>query len=79
MRDITFSSKCFKQYIQWSEDNPDIFARINDLIKDISRDPFKGIGKPEPLKGNWSDYWSRRINDEHRLIYRIEQEIIIIA
>lgn len=79
MRDITFNGKCFKQYRQWSQENTDIFERINELIIDILRDPFKGIGKPEPLKGQWSGYWSRRINDKHRLIYRVEQDAIIIV
>ena len=51
-----------------------ILSRINDLIKDCLRSPFKGIGKPEPLKGNYSGCWSRRINDEHRLVYKIFQE-----
>jgi len=79
MRDIKFSPECFKEYTNWSEVNPDIFNKINDLIKNILRDPFKGLGKPEPLKNNWKGYWSRRINDEHRLVYRVENETIFIA
>ncbi len=53
--------------------------RINTIIKDIQRSPFQGIGKPEPLKHNLSGYWSRRINDEHRLIYKVEKDAIKIA
>jgi toxin YoeB len=56
-----------------------IVQRIKMLIRDIDRDPFKGIGKPELLKGNWSGYWSRRIDSEHRLIYKVTQEQILIA
>ena len=60
-------------------ENPKIWGRINDLIKDIDRNYFKGIGKPEPLKHHRKGYWSRRITDEHRLIYKIENDKIIIA
>ncbi|HEY5326854.1 MAG TPA: Txe/YoeB family addiction module toxin [Mucilaginibacter sp.] len=56
-----------------------IIQRIKILIRDIDRDPFKGLGKPEPLKGNWSGYWSRRIDNEHRLIYKVTNEHILIA
>ena len=56
-----------------------MLKRINNLIKDISRSPFDGIGKPEMLKHALSGYWSRRINDEHRLVYKVEDESILIA
>ena len=56
-----------------------ILKRINDLIKAISREPFEGIGKPEPLRHGLSGYWSRRINDEHRLVYKVEGEDLLIA
>lgn len=67
----------------WQENDRDTAIKINKIIKDISRDPFKGIGKPEPLKGNLAGYWSRRISDEHRLVYRVSgtkpsQTLIII-
>ena len=55
-----------------------IVRRINEIIKDIKRSPFEGIGKPEPLRGNLSGYWSRRINDKDRLIYRIDEDNIYI-
>ncbi len=54
----------------------DIQDKINELIYDIARDPFKGKGKPEPLKGNWSGYWSRWITQEHRLVYKFEKDTI---
>jgi toxin YoeB len=56
----------------------EILRRINELIKDCRRSPFDGIGKPEPLKGDLSGYWSRRIDDEHRLVYRVEPDAIVI-
>lgn len=64
----------------WQEHDRKVVKRINTLIKDVMRDPFDGIGKPEPLKANLSGYWSRRITDEHRLVYSAtETEVVIIA
>jgi toxin YoeB len=79
MRHIKFSRACFKDYVAWSEANPEIFNKINQLIKEIIRDPFKGLGKPEPLKNDWKGYWSRRIDDKHRLVYKVEQDAVIFA
>jgi len=56
----------------WQQNDPDVVVKFSDLIKDIKRDPFKGIGKPEPLRGNLAGWWSRRITREHRLVYKIE-------
>lgn len=56
-----------------------MLKRINNLIRDIKRNPFKGLGEPEPLKHHWSGYWSRRINREHRLVYKIKDDVIFIA
>ncbi|MBS1556282.1 MAG: Txe/YoeB family addiction module toxin [Bacteroidetes bacterium] len=67
---ITFADVAWQQYQEWQESNSEILERINELIKQASRDPFKGIGKPEPLKGDLKGFWSRRINHEHRLVYR---------
>lgn len=67
---ISFAEIAWEQYQEWAESDPQIKARINELIKQTSRDPFKGIGKPEPLKGDLKGFWSRRINHEHRLVYR---------
>lgn len=65
--------------MDWQQTDKKILKRINDLIKAISREPFEGIGKPEPLRHGLSGYWSRRINDEHRLVYKVEGEDLLIA
>lgn len=67
---ISFADVAWAQYQEWVETNPEMLDRINELIKQCSREPFKGIGKPEPLKGDLKGFWSRRINQEHRLVYR---------
>lgn len=67
------------EYLYWQNQDKKTLKRINQLIKDIERNPFTGIGKPEPLKGNLSGFWSRRINDHHRLIYTIQGENCVIA
>ncbi len=79
MRNVAFSAPAFQEYNNWFETNTQLISRIKALIKDIDRYPFKGIGKPEPLKGNWAGYWSRRINDEHRLIYKVSDTQILIV
>ena len=68
---ITFSSKAWAQYCYWQSNDEKILARLNTLIEECRRHPFKGTGKPEPLGGNLTGWWSRRINSEHRLIYRV--------
>ena len=78
MRQIAFTPDAFKEYNDWVE-SPEIIEKIKILIRDIDRDAFRGLGKPEPLKGNWKGYWSRRINHEHRLIYKISELQIIIV
>ena len=67
-----FTNTAWKEYQYWQNENRQILKRINELIKDIERNGNIGIGKPEPLKHELSGYWSRRINNEHRLIYSIE-------
>ncbi len=79
MRNVAFTQAAFDEYNEWFKTNKQIIDRIKTLIKDISRDPFKGIGKPEPLKGNWAGYWSRRIDHEHRLVYKISDTQILIV
>jgi toxin YoeB len=68
---IAFTDNGWDDYLYWQHNDDDTLQKINDLIKEIKREPFKGPGKPEPLKGNLARYWSRRITGEHRLIYRI--------
>ena len=74
-----FAAKAWEDYLYWQGDDKKILARINELIRDIQRQPFKGLGKPEPLKGSLRTYWSRRINREHRLVYKISKETLYIA
>jgi toxin YoeB len=75
----TWSDKSWDDYLFWQKQNKNILKKINALIKDIERNPFEGLGKPEPLKGNLSGWWSRRIDDTHRIVYRIEKGILEIA
>ncbi|WP_372950047.1 Txe/YoeB family addiction module toxin [Mariniphaga sp.] len=79
MRRLVFDSGAFNDFCQWSIENKKVFNKIKSLIKNIDRTPFRGIGKPEPLKFNRKGYWSRRINDEHRLIYKVDVQNIYIA
>lgn len=68
---IVFSSTAWDDYLHWQGTDPKTLARINALLKECTRDPFRGTGKPEPLGGSLSGWWSRRINQEHRLVYRL--------
>ena len=79
MKRLQFDPIAFQHYQTWIRENPKIALRIGELLSDILRDPFKGIGKPEALKYNLKGYWSRRINDEHRLVYKVTSESIIIT
>ena len=76
---LTFSTKAWEQYLYWQTTDKKILKRINLLIKDIQRNPTEGIGKPEHLKHGLSGYWSRRINDEHRIVYKNQNDTILIA
>lgn len=76
---LTFSTKAWEEYLYWQTTDKKILKRINLLIKDIQRTPQEGIGKPEPLKHGLSGYWSRRINDEHRIVYKQGEDAILIA
>lgn len=76
---LTFSTNAWEQYLYWQTTDKKIVKRINLLIKDIQRTPHEGIGKPEPLKHGLSGYWSRRINDEHRIVYKYQDGTILIA
>ena len=78
MRTVTFSPSALNDLKLFKTGNQNLVFRILEIITDIQSSPFKGIGKPEPLKGNYQGFWSRRINDEHRLIYRVTNESIEI-
>lgn len=74
-----FADQAWEDYLYWQKTDKKKLKRINELIKAIERDHFKGIGDPEPLKFNWSGFWSRRIDKEHRLVYAVENDAILIA
>jgi toxin YoeB len=74
-----FSDDAWEDYLYWQATDKSVMKKINTLIKEIERTPFEGSGKPEPLKFNLSGWWSRRINLEHRLVYKIENDTIIIS
>ena len=76
---ITFSSTAWENYLYWQKTDKATLKRINTLIKAIQRDPFSGIGKPESLRHNLTGYWSRRINDEHRIVYKVADNHLYIA
>ena len=76
---ILFAKNAWEDYLYWQQTDKKFLKRINQLIGDIQRQPFQGLGKPEPLKFNWSGYWSRRINEEHRLVYKVQDDMIYIA
>ena len=76
---LIFAENAWEDYLYWQKTDKKILKRINTLIKDITREPFEGIGKPEPLKHALSGYWSRRINDEHRIVYKIQDNSLLIA
>jgi toxin YoeB len=78
MRNITFEQAAFEQFTSWATEDKKIYAKIVKLIDDTLRDPFDGLGKPEPLKYDLQGYWSRRITDEHRLVYKVTETSIII-
>ena len=76
---LKFAETAWEDYLYWQTADRKALRRINELVKAIQREPFAGIGKPEPLRGNWSGFWSRRIDSEHRLIYMIEGDELLIA
>jgi toxin YoeB len=76
---LVFAENAWEDYLYWQKTEKKLLKRINTLIKDIQREPFEGIGKPEPLKHALSGYWSRRINEEHRIVYKIDDECVLIA
>jgi len=76
---ISWAETAWEDYLYWQRTDKKTLTRINTLLKDIARQPFAGIGSPEPLKHYWSGYWSRRIDREHRLVYKVDNENIIVV
>lgn len=76
---VTFTEAVWNDYLWFQDTDNKLLKRINTLIKEIMWTPFEGMGKPEPLKANLSGYWSRRINTEHRLVYEVSEDNIIIV
>jgi toxin YoeB len=76
---IVFADRGWEDFTYWVENDRKIAARIVRLIKDIEREPFDGLGKPEPLRHDLTGFWSRRITDEHRLVYAVDKERVLIA
>ncbi|WP_111640015.1 Txe/YoeB family addiction module toxin [Marinomonas shanghaiensis] len=76
---LSWAENAWSDYLYWQQKDKKTLKRINTLIKDITRQPFEGLGDPEPLKYNWSGYWSRRIDREHRLVYSIEGNTLYIV
>ena len=71
---LIFHPNAWEDYLYWQQNDKQILKRLNQLIKDICRSPYEGIGKPEPLKYELAGFWSRRIDQEHRLVYRVEKD-----
>ncbi len=78
IRLIQWDFDAWEEYCNWQGKNKDVIKRINQLVRDIKRSPFEGIGKPEALKGNLSGFWSRRITDEHRIVYAVKDDTVVI-
>ena len=76
---VLFDDSAWDEYVRWQRRDPDAVRRINALIRDIQRDPYQGIGKPEALRHTLSGYWSRRIDREHRIVYRVEGDVLLIV
>ena len=76
---LSFADDAWDDYLYWQQNDKKILKKINRLIKEIKRNPLEGIGEPEPLKYNWSGYWSRRITIEHRLVYKVTDDALLIA
>ncbi len=76
---LIFADEAWEDYLYWQKQDKRMDERINKLIRETQREPFTGVGKPEALKHSLSGYWSRRITDEHRMVYRVESNALLIA
>ncbi len=79
MLDLKFSHKAWNDYMYWQNNDKKILKKVNTLLENTRRNPYEGLGKPEPLKGNLNGFYSRRIDKEHRLVYKVENKMIFIA
>ncbi|HMQ74220.1 MAG: Txe/YoeB family addiction module toxin [Rhodoferax sp.] len=76
---LVFADEAWEDYLYWQKQDRKMVERIHKLIQEVRRDPFSGVGKPEPLKHALAGFWSRRITDEHRMVYRVEGDSLLIA
>ncbi len=76
---LSWATEAWEDYLHWQATDRKMLKRINALIKEIERHPFSGMGKPEPLRHHWAGYWSRRIDREHRLVYKATDDAIVIV
>ncbi len=76
---LVFADAAWEDYLYWQKQDRKMVERINRLIQDVKREPFAGVGKPEPLKHALAGFWSRRITDEHRMVYRVDSDSLLIA
>lgn len=76
---LVFAQEAWEDYLYWQKQDRKMVERINRLIQEVKREPFAGVGKPEPLKHALAGFWSRRITDEHRMVYRVEEDALLIA
>ena len=76
---LIFADEAWEDYLYWQRQDGRMVDRINKLIRETQREPFTGVGKPEPLKHALAGYWSRRINEEHRMVYKIEGDALLLA
>jgi toxin YoeB len=76
---LVFADEAWEDYLHWQKQDRKMVERINRLIQEVKREPYAGVGKPEPLKHALAGFWSRRISDEHRMVYRVEGDALLIA
>ena len=76
---LVFADEAWDDYVYWQQHDRRMVGRINKLIREAQREPFAGVGKPEPLKHALAGYWSRRITDEHRMVYKVDGDALVIA
>ena len=76
---VLWDERAWEEYLSWQTQDKKTLKKINALIKDIQRSPFEGIGKPEPLRENRSGWWSRRIDSANRVVYKVENDMVVIA